>query len=262
MAEMILRNGFELHVWARRESATQRLSELGAQVQPDVEALARGVDHLCLCVTGDEDVRDILFRRQALVNLRPGSILSLHSTVDPRLNQEVEQAARDEGVSVLDAPVSGSAAAAYGKKLLVLVGAETKALTRARPLYESYADAIIHFGPVGAGSRAKLVNNLLMIAHLGLAYRALELGKGFGLSPALLREAVLAGTGASFSMGTLGRCQEPQYAENVHRILLKDFNLANAAAASDAQSMQPLDALCQQTLSVLERLGRGEGRLI
>lgn len=260
MAEMILRAGLDLTIWARRMETRDRFQGLGANLADSPAELASQVDHLCLCVTAEPDVREVLFEGGALAALRPGALLSLHSTVAPEFNIEAAERAADGGVRVLDAPVSGSAAGALARRLVVFVGADEDALAGARPVYETYGDPILHFGDVGAGTRAKLINNLLMITHLGLAHRALEMGQALGLSPGLLRQAVMAGTGTSFSMGTLGRCQEPAFAAHVHSILTKDRELALDSAKG--APMSDFDRLSADTLDVLSQLVSGDARLI
>ena len=260
MAEMILRSGLDLTVWARRGEIRDRFQGLGASLANSPADLAGRVDHLCLCVTAEADVREVLFEGGALAALKPGALLSLHSTVAPDFNIEMAERASDCGVHALDAPVSGSAAGALARRLVVFVGARDDALTKARPVYEIYGDPILHFGEVGAGTRAKLINNLLMITHLGLAHHALEMGQALGLSPGLLRQAVMAGTGTSFSMGTLGRCQDPAFATHVRSLLTKDRDLALDSARG--APLSDFERLSADTLDVLSRLVSGEARLI
>lgn len=260
MAEMILRAGLDLTIWARRVETRDRFQGLGAGLANSPAELAGQVDHLCLCVTAEADVREVLFEGDALAALKPGALLSLHSTVAPEFNIEAAERGAGCGVRVLDAPVSGSAAGALAQRLVVFVGASEDALADAKPVYRTYGDPILRFGDVGSGTRAKLINNLLMVTHLGLAHHALEMGQALGLSPGLLRQAVMAGTGASFSMGTLGRCQDPAFATHVQRLLTKDRELALDSARG--APLSDFERLSADTLNVLSRLVSGEARLI
>jgi 3-hydroxyisobutyrate dehydrogenase len=260
MAKMISRGGFGLHLWARRRETLQDFASEGATIESDAATLAKQVDCLCICVTSSDDVEEILYGGKALQYMRPGAILCLHSTVSPSFNISVAERAASVGVSVLDAPVSGSAAGALAKRLVVFVGGAADVLARVRPILETYANPIIHFGDVGAGSRAKLVNNLLMIANLGSASRALDIGAGQGLDPLLLHQALLAGTASSFSMGTLGRCQNPDFAAHARQILIKDHNLALSAASGVPLAL--LGELAEEALSLLKSLEKGERRFV
>ena len=98
---------------------------------------------------------------------------------------------------------------------------------------------------------AKLINNLLAAVQLGLAHRALWLGQRQELAPDLLREAVLAGTGASFAMDATRRLSDPARAAHIHKILSKDVALAlEEMAPEDTAFWGPL---AQSSLDALER---------
>lgn len=226
MAEMILGAGFELSVWARRPEVMTRWRALGAGLAEAPNRLAAESDILCLCVTGDDDVTELLLGRGVLGAMRPGSTVAVHSTIRPSTCVMLARHAAACGVSLLDAPVSGSGHAARTRSLLVMVGGEEAALDRVRPVFAAYAGTILRMGEVGAATTAKLINNLLAALSIGQAVRALELGCGLGFDPALLRRAVLAGTGRSFAMEAVARFQEPARAAHVAAILRKDVALA------------------------------------
>ena len=73
--------------------------------------------------------------------------------------------------------------AATAHELLVLVGGTDADVDRARPVLATYGDPIVHLGPFGSGQLAKLINNALMAAQLGLADDALRIGTALGLAP-------------------------------------------------------------------------------
>src|SRR4051812_47483661 len=70
------------------------------------------------------------------------------------------------GVAVVDAPVSGGGIAAADGKLLVMVGGKAAVVQRVRPVFATYADPVLHLGPLGSGQMAKLLNNFLFTAQL------------------------------------------------------------------------------------------------
>ena len=226
MAERIAAAGLPLAVWARRSDAAKPFGALGAEIAESPRALAETADLLCLCVTGGADVAELLFDRGMMAGLRPGSILAIHSTIAPDGFRRIEAAAAERGVAVLDAPVSGSGRRARDGTLLLMAGGEASVLERARPVFRAHSGTILHLGAVGAAMRAKLVNNLMALSHIGLAIRALEMGAAAGIDPWALRDTVLAGTGASFGMDVVRRLHEPQRARHILSILEKDAALA------------------------------------
>jgi 3-hydroxyisobutyrate dehydrogenase-like beta-hydroxyacid dehydrogenase len=234
MAEMVLEAGIDLIVWARRPAALEPWAARGAAIAGSPAELAAQSDLLCLCVTGEADVGQVLMEQGALAALRPGAMLAIHSTVRPAFCISLAEIARARGVELLDLPVSGSGHAARARSLLVMAGGEAAALDRVQPVLDAYAGRVVRMGPVGAAMSAKLINNLLAAVNIGQAFQALALGRELGVAPAQLREAVLAGTGRSFAMDALRRFQEPARAAHIRDILGKDVALALQAMPLDA----------------------------
>jgi 3-hydroxyisobutyrate dehydrogenase-like beta-hydroxyacid dehydrogenase len=100
--------------------------------------------------------------------------------------------------------VSGGGLAAAEGRLMVMVGGEADVVERCRPVFESYADPIVHLGDLGSGQTAKLLNNLLFTANLGTAASTLAIGAALGVLPARLSEIISRGSGNSFALNVLG----------------------------------------------------------
>ena len=73
--------------------------------------------------------------------------------------------------------MSGGGPAAAEGRLLVMVGGDADVVERCRPVFETYADPVVHLGDLGSGQTTKLLNNLLFTANLGTAATALSLAK-------------------------------------------------------------------------------------
>jgi 3-hydroxyisobutyrate dehydrogenase len=230
MAEMIDRAGFDLRIWARREAVRADYRERGVGVAETPADLAGDCELLCLCVTGDNDILELVDGAGVLGAMRRGSILLIHSTISPETCQDVAAAAATRGIAVLDAPVSGSGEAARDRRLLVLVGGESAVLERARPVLSSYGDPVVHVGVVGDGQRTKIVNNLACIANMAVANLSLRLGESVGLDRAVLRQALLNGSGRSFALDAMDRLIRPSNAGHAAALFEKDTQLAGALA--------------------------------
>ena len=107
--------------------------------------------------------------------MKPGSVIAVHSTVHPDTCKALAKTAASKRVSVIDAPVSGGGPAAAAGRLMVMVGGEADAVERCRPVFESYADPVVHLGELGSGQTTKLLNNLLFTANLGTAAGAVAI---------------------------------------------------------------------------------------
>ncbi len=136
--------------------------------------------------------------------MEPGSVIAVHSTVHPDTCRELAKKAGAQGVSVIDAPVSGGGPAASEGRLLVMVGGDADVVERCRPVFETYADPVVHLGDLGSGQTTKLLNNLLFTANLGTAATTLSLADALGVSPERLTEVISRGSGNSFALNALG----------------------------------------------------------
>ncbi|MGE0388046.1 MAG: NAD(P)-dependent oxidoreductase [Gammaproteobacteria bacterium] len=232
MAEMIQKAGHELHVWARRPEAIAPYLARGARAAADPRALGAAVELAGLCVVSDADVMQIAVEQGLLEALAPGSVLAIHATVRPATCRDLAARGARHGVHVIDAPVSGSGEAALARRLLVFAGGAPEAIERARPMLECYGNPICVTGASGSGQLAKLINNFLCISNMKLAHDALNLGARFGLDRARLKEAIQAGSGASFSMNSLDRLVNAATAKHVHMLFAKDVGLGREEAAA------------------------------
>jgi 3-hydroxyisobutyrate dehydrogenase len=150
--------------------------------------------------------------------------------------------------------VSGGAPAVAEGRLLVMVGGDADVVERCRPVFESYADPIVHLGDLGSGQTTKLLNNLLFTANLGTAATTLALGEVLGVLPDRLTEVISRGSGNSFALNVLGgdTAGLERLAGMAGALLQKDVRLiADVAGAATAAGGAVLDA-ADATLSLME----------
>ncbi|MGH3968029.1 MAG: NAD(P)-dependent oxidoreductase [Mycobacterium sp.] len=201
MARRIIDAGYPMTLWARRPASLEPFADTAAKLAGSPAELAAASDLICLCVVGDADVEEVA--EGLLAGARPGSIIAVHSTVHPRTCRQLAEKAAAHGISVIDAPVSGGGLAAAEGRLLVMAGGDADVVQRCRPVFETYADPVVHLGDLGTGQTTKLLNNLLFTANLGTAATALTLGAALGVLPERLTEVISGGSGNSFALGVL-----------------------------------------------------------
>jgi 3-hydroxyisobutyrate dehydrogenase len=178
MARRIVEGGYPLTLWARRPASVEPFADTAAKVVETPAELAAVSDLVCVCVVGDDDVRQVLEGDNGvLAGLAPGCVIAIHSTVHPDTCRELAETAATKGVSVIDAPVSGGGPAAAEGRLLVMIGGDPDIVERCRPVFATYAEPIVHLGGVGSGQVTKLLNNLLFTAHIATAKSTLDLGE-------------------------------------------------------------------------------------
>jgi 3-hydroxyisobutyrate dehydrogenase len=249
MAGRIVDAGFPTTLWARRPASLEPFADTAAKVAGSPAELAASCDLVCLCVVADADVEQVTGGENGvLAGLKPGGVIAIHSTVHPKTCHELAKKASAQGVSVIDAPVSGGAPAVAERRLLVMVGGDADVVERCRPVFETYANPIVHLGDLGSGQTTKLLNNLLFTANLGTAATALALGEALGVSPDRLSDVISRGSGNSFALNALGGETGglDRLAGLAGALLQKDVrlvaDLADAAAAPGGAVLDTADA--------------------
>lgn len=223
MAQRILDGGFSLTVWARRPEALEPYTSKGAEAAASVVQLGAACDHVGVCVVDDAGVAEIC--DQLIPAMRPGSLLAIHSTILPDSCVALEARCTERGIAFLDAPVSGGGPAAEAGTLTVMSGGSAEAFEQARPVFATFAGLNVHLGPAGSGQRAKIVNNTLMAANMGLGMAALDAGEALGIDRKALAELIKASSGRSFGFEVLARLPSPQAFAHGAPLLAKDTNL-------------------------------------
>jgi len=234
MARRIIEDGFTTTLWARRRESLAPYDGTGAAYAIDRHALGAASDVLCICVIGDEDVDEILRGDQgALAGMRPGGIVVVHSTVHPDTCTRLQADYPD--FHFVDAPVSGGGHIAAARSLLVMVGGDDDVVDQCRPVFDTFADPLIHVGGLGAGQAAKLVNNALFTAHLGLAASAYSVATGLGVDLAALTRVLSAGSARSYGADVIGSTggDLSVMAQLAGPLLEKDVGLLDALIGSD-----------------------------
>src|SRR5581483_5506117 len=94
---------------------------------------------------------------------------------------ELSQQLSERGIHIVDAPVSGGAAAAAKGELATMVGAERSVYERIKPAFKQWASLVIHAGQPGAGTRMKLARNMLTFTSYAAACEAMKLAEAAGL---------------------------------------------------------------------------------
>ena len=197
MARRIVDSGYPLTIWARRPSL-EPYADTAASVASSPAELGAASDVVGICVMGDADVEDVLLRADGvLAGMAAGGTVAIHSTIDPATCVRVAEQAARRGVAVVDAPVSGGGGAAAQRQLLVMVGGDDEHVNRCRPVFETFADPVVHLGPLGSGQMAKLVNNLVFTALVTVGLETFAFADELGMDRGALAQVLAHGSGGS-----------------------------------------------------------------
>jgi 3-hydroxyisobutyrate dehydrogenase-like beta-hydroxyacid dehydrogenase len=166
--------------------AAAPLVERGATMASGAAHLAELSDVVCVRVPGDELTRQVVAEVLAAA---PGVTVAVHSAVRPDTVAALAAGA-PLGTTVLDAAVSGGPTAAEQGRLAFLLGGPTGGMEVVRPVLARMGDLVVHCGPAGAGTRARLAHNLLHYVSLAAAGEASRLAEAAGIDPAVLGQVV------------------------------------------------------------------------
>jgi len=187
--------------------------------------------------------------------MRPGSIIAVHATMSPNGCRSLAQRASECGLHLIDAPVSGGRAIAISRKLLVMVGGDNEVLQLALPVFNTFADRVVHLGPVGSGQTSKILNNFLLNVNLAAAEFVLEFGESLDLDRGRIREVLLQGTSRSFALEALDTQVIPGKLKTT--LGRKDIGLALELAAGRNIRRESLELIAKLGLMGRERLAGG-----
>ena len=231
MAERIAAAGLPLVVWARRPEALEPFVAQGAKAAATVAELGAACDHVGICVINDADVLGLT--DQLIPVMKSGSRIVIHSTVLPETVQTLEAQCAAKGIALVDAPVSGGGQGAAAGTLTVMCGATQEAFDAALPVLQTFGKMIVRLGEAGAGQRAKIVNNALMAANMGLAHAAAAAAEALGVDRKAFTDLVKESSGRSFGFEVYARLPTPAAFSTGAPLLTKDVGLLKTILPED-----------------------------
>ena len=147
-----------LIVFDVRPETAKSFADRGVAVADSVAEVAEA-DVISVTVLTDEQVRDVVAKLAE--HAKPGTVIALHSTIEPGTAGELAEQLRPKGIHIVDAPVSGGAGAGKNGELAVMVGANDEAFAKVEPVFARWASLVVRAGEPGAGTRMKLARNML-----------------------------------------------------------------------------------------------------
>jgi 3-hydroxyisobutyrate dehydrogenase-like beta-hydroxyacid dehydrogenase len=218
-----------------RPEAVATLAEAGAKAAGSAAEVVAAAGIVSVMVREDDQVREVVRAAAPAAAGRP-VIVAVHATIGPGTAAELAAEVAGTGVEVVDAPVSGGFMGAQAGRLAVMVGGSRAAYERCCEPFGCWADLIMHMGPVGAGTRAKLARNLLHFAAFTAAAEAQRLAEAAGIDLRKLArivrhsDAVTGGAGSIMLRPTTAPLDRDdplrEILEHVRALGEKDLSLA------------------------------------
>jgi 3-hydroxyisobutyrate dehydrogenase len=213
MAGHLLDAGYTLKVYNRTRAKAEALLSKGALWADSPAQVAADSDVVLTIVGYPSDVRSVYLEKNGILQaMKRGGLVIDMTTSAPSLAREIYEAARKNGVTSLDAPVTGGDAGAREARLSIMVGGDAEAFERAKPILSKLGKTIVHQGPAGMGQHCKLCNQIAIAGTMIGMIEALVYAEKSGLNVETMLSTISQGSAGSRSLDA--------YAP---RILKKDF---------------------------------------
>ena len=190
-----------LTVFDLEPGPVEALVEAGADAAGSAREAAERSDVVITMLPASRHVESAMLGPDGVVSgLRPGTTVIDMSTIDPGTTRRVAAAVEARGAKMLDAPVSGSSAAAADGTLTIMVGGPEAVLDEQRDVLQVMGASVIHCGPSGMGETVKLCNNIVAGISVVAVAEAFALGLRAGADPRVMFDVMTKSTGNCWAL--------------------------------------------------------------
>jgi 3-hydroxyisobutyrate dehydrogenase len=204
MAQSLRRAGHVVNVFDVRAEVAQKFAAEGGVACASLADIAKASDVLVSVVVNAAQTESVLMgdgtaQSGCVHHLKPGSVFVMCSTVDPAFSVGLEKTLNAKGLLYIDAPISGGAAKAASGQMTMMTAGTPEAYAKAEPFLNAMAAKVYKLGDsAGAGSKVKIINQLLAGVHIAAAAEAMALGLREGVDPDALYEVITHSAGNSW----------------------------------------------------------------
>jgi 3-hydroxyisobutyrate dehydrogenase len=206
-----------------------RAPAVGVDASPTLRALVEQRDTILLSLPDSAVVERVVEGPDGILACaRDGQIVVDLSTSHPSSTIRLAALFEELGVTLIDAGISGGAAAAERGTLTIMAGGDVRALERVRGVLETFSERIFHMGAVGSGHTTKVLNNFLNGVTLAATAEVMVAARLAELDLRRVLEVINASSGVSFaSLNRFPHIIEGDYLEGglTSRLMLKDLTL-------------------------------------
>jgi 3-hydroxyisobutyrate dehydrogenase-like beta-hydroxyacid dehydrogenase len=261
MAANLARAGHELTVWNRTRARAEAFAERHSAKVADTPAAAAAGNEIAvtMVVDGPQVERVLLADDGVAAGARRGLLCVDCSTIGPAATRAISERLSERGVTMVDAPVTGSSPKAENGTLTIMVGGTREDFERCRPLLDAMGELIVYCGALGQGQMVKLINNAVAASNAAIIAQALLVGARTGVDLDALIEVMRAGSGASAMLDLKARPMREHDYTTLFKLahMLKDVRLCLEEGEAAGVPF-PFAALAREILTAASGLGHGD----
>jgi len=243
MAVNLLKAGKKIKVFDISKKMIEQAKKKGLNTVDSVDALIN--DEISTVITmlpEGKHSKDIYLGNNGIINKVSSDCLLIDcSTIDLETSKEIGKSANNQGIMMIDAPVSGGVMGAQKATLNIMVGGSKEAFERALPVLKVIGKNIYHAGDIGSGNGAKICNNMALGISMIAASESLMLAKRLNIDIKKVHEIMKNASGNSWPISVyppLPGLIDGTPSNNNYRpgfsagMMNKDLKLANDCAKS------------------------------
>lgn len=199
-AQSLVKAGIRTYGCDLRDDLRAKFEAVGGVASDSTAEVGANSDIVIVSVVNAAQTDTVLFGENgATRHMKEGAVVIASSTVTAEFARDLAVRCAEQGLMMIDAPVSGGAAAAEKGELSVMASGDPAAFDRAAPVLNAIAGKVYRLGDeAGTGSTVKTINQLLAGVHIAASAEAMALGIRAGVAPETLFEVISNSAGASW----------------------------------------------------------------
>ena len=200
MAENLMKAGKTVKVFDVSKEKLQIASDRSLDVIDNLDELIAGdIQTVITMLPEGKHSKEIYLGKNGIINKVSKKCLLIDcSTIDIKTSIEIAKKALEQGVNMIDAPVSGGVMGAQNATLNIMVGGSKEAFEKALPLLKIMGKNIFHAGDSGSGNGAKICNNMALGISMIAASESLMLAKRLNIDIKKVHEIMKNASGNSW----------------------------------------------------------------
>lgn len=225
----LMKKGFDVSIYTRTKSKAEGVIAAGAHWCDTIADCAAGRDVVITIVGYPKDVEEVYFSEKGILNSADkGTVLIDMTTTSPRLSERIYAAAKEKGITALDAPVSGGDVGAQKGTLAIMVGGDRDAFDKMHDVFAAMGTNIRYQGGAGCGQHTKMANQIAISGCVAAVCEAIAYAKRCGLDPQDMFDAISTGAAGSWQLTNNGqKIINGDYAPGFYvKHFIKDMNIA------------------------------------